>query len=313
MKAQLPFLGLLTLLLSACLCQQLTPAVAHTKHTRALQKLFAPHAELIYARTVSHWKHKDSSYYLRTCDADERSLHYWCIEVQHPDGTSYRHHCPHPPFSKAARRPTSNKLRISHHHCGERIILTLHHLGNAKVALHAHNLGYMPNTNQTDAAATATLSQAVQSGGAIRLFNEGHEHRLTEWEQECLRRILKGACATSPLPPSRRTLRFYSPSGTLLCERPLSEYWPQNTWSNSPGIATLPGTILPGDTRHRYLYDWWHIVSCRLKIYTPIEPHTGNSPQSGRTSITKGFITEGLRSGPGTISGQALDELQKLH
>ena len=311
MNAQLPILCILTVLLNACLSQQHSHDVAHLKQTQALQPLFAPHEGLVYTRTISSWQHKGSKYFLRTSDDEKRSLHYWCIEVRHPDGTNYHHHSPQPPFSKAARRPTSDKLHISHRHQGERLILILHHLGNIQIPLHAHNLGYMRNTERTDAAATATLTQAVQAGSTILLFNEGQEHKLSDWEQECLRRILRDAYATSPSRPSRRLLRFYSPAGELLCEHPLSEYWPQNTWSNSPGIATLPDIILPGNTQHRYLSDWWHIVSCRLKIHSHTEKQIDKIPHSESKTITEGFITEGLRSGSGTISAQALDELHK--
>lgn len=309
MKAQLPFLCLLTLLFCACQNQQNCPDGLCVKHAQSLQLLFSPHATPEYPCIVHHWQHHNSHYYLRTGQKITNRPHDWCVEVRHPDGTCYRHSCPQPPFSKAAHRITSEQLRISYRHKGERLILTLHHINNAQVILHAHNLGYMESAEYTDAAATATLAQAVQQGGTISLYNEGRECQLTEWEQECLRRMLKGALATSPQQPSRRTLRFYSLGGNLLCEHPLSEYWPHNHWSDRPGIATLPDVVLPGNTLHRYLRNWWHIVSCRLQIHSHNQLQEGKIPRNDGNPITEGFITGGLRQGTGTISSQALEEL----
>lgn len=283
-------------LLCSCLSQQISNQVAYEKHAKPLRALFRPKltiCEQEYTRTLDSWVHKGSKYTIRA--KKQQAVYNWIVEVEHPNGNCYYHRSPEPPFSKALRKPTASTPSVNHHHAGERLTLTLKHLNNARVTLHAHNLGVTTPNQQTDSAATAALTHAIQQGGHISLrYCNGREYQLTEWEQEALRRILHGAIAT-PQQPNYCSLRLHSPDGTLLYELALGEYWPYNSGPHGPGIPTMQGAILAGDYQRFYLHSWWCAVCCRLALHT--EP---NRPKN-KTS----------RSGPGAIDGTTLDILMK--
>lgn len=291
-RPKLAFCLIACTLLCSCLSQQLSNHVAYVKHTKPLQALFWP-TPTKYPHIIDSWVHKGSKYTIRA--KKQQAVYNWLIEVEHPNGDRFCHRCPEPPFSKALRKPTASTPSVLHHHKGERLTLTLKHLNNARVSLHAHNLGVISPNQQPDSAATATLTHAIQQGGHISLrYCNGKEYQLTEWEQEALRRILHGAIAT-PQQPNYCSLRLHSPDGTLLYELALGEYWPYNGGPHGPGIPTMQGAILAGDFQRFYLHSWWSAVCCRLEL--PAEP---NLP-SAKTS----------RCGPGVIDGTTLDILMK--
>lgn len=281
-------------LLCGCQSGQLGDKAAYIKHTKALRTLFLPLKEKERPLIIHQWKYHGSLYTIRACTS--RSIHDWLVEVQHPDGSHYCHKTPQPEQSKRLRAASANKIQVTYRHMGEQLILTLNHEHGAQVRLHAHNLGYMADNVPTDSTATATLTQAVQQGGRISLRDDnGKEYRLTDWEQEAMRRILSGAiCHPTASPTTRRALCLYNKDGKLLCELPLSEYWLSNHWSAEPGIPTLPTTTLQGNYHRTYLPAWWSGVCLRLHLTPPRLPGT-----------------DSRRSGPGTLSAKQLDELFK--
>lgn len=281
-------------LLSSCLSQQIGNQVAYVKHTKPLHALFGPPVTTCRQESphlISSWVHKGSKYTIRA--KNKNSIHNWLIEVEHPNGTRYRHRSPEPPFSKALRQPSTRTLSVSHCHEGERLTLTLRHLNNARITLHAHNLGVITPDQQADSSATAALAHAVQQGGHISLnYRNEKEYKLTAWEQEALRRMLRGAIAT-PQQPGFHTLLFHSPDGHILYELALGEYWPYNSGPHGFGIPTMKGAILAGDFPQIYLLSWWKGVCCRLSL-----PDSNSHSQPSH-------------SGPGAIDGTTLDKLLK--
>ena len=297
MKYTLSLILLLPALLSCCISQQIGEQAAYVMHTKPLRGLFEPHLQQTeLPRLICQWTHKGSHYCVRA--GANKTLENWYIEVRHADDSFYRHHNPEPFFSKSRPRYTSDDIRVKYRHQGEQLTLTLQHLDNTKVTLHAHNLGLIRSfDSQPDAATTAALQQAVQHATQINLrYADGKEYQLTEWEQQAMHRLLQGALNGALTEADCNCkLQFYDDDRKLLFSLPLSEYHVTGGISNLPGHPFLPRTILAGDYHNTMLNAWWsgvrmrlHLPSLRQLLVKQAENKLRN--HNGK-NITNGFIS----------------------
>lgn len=287
---------LLTALLSGCISQQIGQQVAYVKHTTPLRGLFEPHLQQTeLPRLICRWTHNGSHYCVRA-DAKKTQVN-WYVEVRHTDGSCYRHHNPEPLFCKTLPRQTGDDIRVKHRHKGEQLILTLQHRDNTKVTLHAHNLGLIHSFDtQSDTAATATLQQVVQQAYRINLlYVDGREYQLSEWEQQAMRRLLKGAhIGTLTEAKYACKLQFYDDDRKLLFSLPISEYHVTSGICNHPAPPFMPGTILAGDYHKILLNAWWSGVCLRLNLPSLqqqlVEQSMSELRNLNGNTITNGFL-----------------------